>query len=506
MTDEAIAAETSAEQLGNRAVSNSVFILGARTVSRLVSLVVVIVLANALGDTRYGQYTTLVVYSGLVAVLGDVGFQSLYTREAARHRDEIGHYLGTLIVFRMLLAAVAAVVFAIAVSLGTGLTSLIVPGCALLVATAFASLLRNTFYSVGRAEFDAIAIVAETLIQAVLIIFGARRGSGVAYYVWAYAVSYTFTIVYSLLVIRVFKLGRIRLSLDVSLIRRWLPLALPFAFTFFLTNLYFRAGFVLLQQFRSFAEVGWFTLAYKPFEALQFVPLAIQTVVYPLLGVYFVSNASKLAVTYQRFFKVLVLLGWPLTVGTFVLVHPINQIFNRSGAFAQSEPALRILALGIVFLFANSAFYAMLNAINRQGLNAWATALAAGLNIALNLVLIPLFGYLGASTVTVVTEAALCTFGWWFVQLRRPDLRLPVFKLAWRIVVAGLIMGAVLFPVRSFSIFITVPAGAIVYLVAVIVLRAVDPDEYEVAAESLLSRLQRNPPRVIVVGEDAGDA
>ena len=77
MTDEAIAAETSAEQLGNRAVSNSVFILGARTVSRLVSLVVVIVLANALGDTRYGQYTTLVVYSGLVAVLGDVGFQSL---------------------------------------------------------------------------------------------------------------------------------------------------------------------------------------------------------------------------------------------------------------------------------------------------------------------------------------------------------------------------------------------------------------------------------------------
>jgi O-antigen/teichoic acid export membrane protein len=215
-----------------------------------------------------------------------------------------------------------------------------------------------------------------------------------------------------------------------------------------------------------------------------------------------VSDASKLTVTYQRFFKVLVLLGWPLTVGTFVLVHPINQIFNRSGAFAQSEPALRILSLGIVFLFANSAFYAMLNAINRQGLNAWATALAAGVNILLNLALIPLFGYLGASTVTVVTEAALCAFGWWFVQLKRPELRLPVVKLTWRIVLCGLIMGAVLFPVRSVSIFITVPAGAIVYLVAAIVLRAVEPDEYEMAAESLLSRLQRNPPRVIVVGDD----
>ncbi len=495
-------AESAAAQLGTRAISNSLFILAARSVSRVISLVVVIILANALGDTRYGQYTTLVVYSGLVAVLGDLGFQSLYTREAARHREAIGRYLGTLIVFRIALAAAAAVAFAVALGFGAGLGSLILPGCALLVATAYASLLRNTFYSVGRAEFDAIAIVAETLIQAVLIVLGSRRGSGVAYYVWAYAASYTFTIVYSIVVIRVFRLGRIRLGLDVGLVRAWLPLALPFAFTFFLTNLYFRAGFVILQQLRSFAEVGWFTLAYKPFEALQFVPLAIQTVVYPLLGVYFVSDPAKLKLAYERFFKVLVLLGWPLTVGTFVLVHPINAIFNRSGAFAESEPALRILAIGIVFLFANSAFYAMLNATNRQGLNAWATALAAGVNIVLNLVLIRLYGYLGASTVTVVTEAALCAFGWWFIQLNRPELRLPVLRLTWRIVLAGVIMGAVLFPMRSLSIFITVPVGFVVYVVAAFLLRAIEREEYELAEENLLARLQRNPTKVIIVGDD----
>lgn len=502
MADTVEAAESSAEQLGGRAVSNSVFILAARTISRAISLVVVIVLANALGDTRYGQYTTLVVYSGLVAVVGDLGFQSLYTREAARYRDQLGQFLGTLIVFRVALAAAAAIVFALALGFGAHLGSLIAPGIALLVTTAYASLLRNTFYSVGRAEFDAIAIVVETLIQAGLIVFGARGHAGVAFYVWAYAASYTFTIVYSLVVIQRFNLGHIKLAFDGALIRRWLPLALPFALTFFLTNLYFRAGFVLLQQFRSFAEVGWFTLAYKPFEALQFVPLAIQTVVYPILGVYFLRDPSKLIVAYRRFFKILVLLGWPLTVGTFVLVHPINAIFNRSGAFAQSEPALRILALGIVFLFANSAFYAMLNAINRQGLNAWATAFAAGINIVLNLILIPLFGYLGASTVTVVTEAALCTFGWWFVQLQRPDLRLPVLQITWRILLAGVIMGAVLYPFRAHSIFLTVPAGFVVYLVAVILLRIIDRDEYEMAEESLLSRLQRNPTRVIIVGED----
>ncbi len=484
MTD---TAEGAAAQLGTRAVSNAVFILGARAVSRVISLVVVITLANALGDTRYGQYTTLIAYSALVSVAADLGFSPLYTREAARNRKELGDYLGTLLIFKLALSAASVVIFAIALGFGAGLSSLIIPGAALLVVTAYASQLRNTFYAVGRAEFDAIAILAEIVIQAGLILFGARRHSGVSYFVWAYTASYLFTVVYSLVVIRVFRLGQVRIGLDMNLVRRWLPLALPFAYTSFLTNLYFRADVPILQHFRSFAEVGWYTFAYKPFESLQFVPLAIQVVVYPLLGVYFVTNATQLKVAYARFFKVLVLLGWPLTVGTFVLVHPIGRLFRL---FPQSEPSLRILAFAIVFLFANSAFLAMLNAMNRQHLNAWATGLAAGINIALNLVLIPHYGYLAASTTTVITEAALCTFGWWFVQRGRPDLRLQVPAVAWRILLAGLVMGAVLYPLARFSIFLSAPAGLAVYLVALYLLRAIDPEEWELARSGLLARIR----------------
>jgi O-antigen/teichoic acid export membrane protein len=309
----------------------------------------------------------------------------------------------------------------------------------------------------------------------------------VSYYIWAYTASFCFTIVYSLVVIRVFRLGRVRLGLDVQLVRRWIPLALPFAYTAFLTNLYFRADVPILQHFRSFAEVGWYTLAYKPFEALQFVPLAIQVVVYPLLGVYFVTNLARLKLAYERFFKVLVLLGWPLTVGTFVLVHPIGRLFHL---FSQSEPSLRILAFGIVFLFANSAFYTMLNAINRQHLNAWATGLAAAINIVLNLIFIPAFGYLAASTTTVITEAALCAFGWWFVQRNHPELRLAVIGLSWRILLAGAVMAVVLYPLRGFSIAISLPAGALAYVVAIYLIRAIEPEEWRLARDGLLARLR----------------
>ena len=472
--------------LGARAVRNSLFILGARSVSRVVSLVVVLVLANSLGEDGYGRYTTLIAFSALVSVVADLGFNPLYTREAARTPQELGRYLGTLIVLKVILAGAALCVLAVALYFGAGLGSLIVPGAALLVATAYANLLRNTFYAVGRAEFDAIAIICEIAIQGGLILYGARVHAPVSFFVWAYTGSFLFTTVYSLAVIQVFQLGRVRLGFDVGLIKRWLPLALPFALSFFLTNLYFRADVPILQHFRSFAEVGWYQLAYKPFEALQFIPLAIQAVVYPLLGVYFVSDPSRLRLAYQRFFKVLILLGWPFTVGTFVLVHPIAR---RLSLFAQSEPSLRILAFAIVFLFANSAFYAMLNATNRQGFNAWATGLAAAINIALNLVFIPFYGYLAASAVTVVTEAALCTLGWWFVQRHRPDLRLPVLSLTWRVLLAGAIMGIALYLLAGLPIYVSAPAGGVVYLLAIYLLRAVDPEEWQLARRGLLARL-----------------
>ncbi len=486
MSDQAAGA---AAELGSRAVSNALFILGARVVSRLISLVVVVVLANALGDSNYGRYTTLIAYLALVSVVADLGFNPLYTREAARNRKELGDYLGTLLVLKLALGVAASVILAIALVFGAGLSSLIVPGAALLIATAFANLLRNTFYAVGRAEFDAVAIIAEISVQGGLIFYGARNNAGVDFYVWAYVASFVFTIVYSLVVIRVFRLGQVRLGFDVNLVRRWFPLALPFAFTFFLTNLYFRADVPILQHYRSFAEVGWYTFAYKPFEALQFIPLAIQVVVYPLLGVYFIADVSRLKLAYARFFKVLLLLGWPLTVGTFVLVHPIGRLFRL---FTQSEASLRILAIAIVFLFVNSAFYAMLNATNRQHMNAWATGLAAGINIVLNLIFIPFYGYLASSATTVVTEAALCVFGWWFIQRNRPELRLPVVGLSWRILLAGAVMGVVLYPLSRYSIFISLPAGGVAYLVAIYLIRAIDPEEWRLARQGLLSRLRPN--------------
>ncbi len=453
-------------------------VLAARVVSRLVALVTVIVLARHLGDDAYGRYTTLIAFSALVSVVADLGVSPLYTREAARHPGQLPEYLATLLSGKLLLAAAASVMLAVALA-ATGLGGLAAPGAALLVMTTYATLLRNTFYALGRLQFEAVAILAEIAIQAGLILAGARTAAGVGYFVWAYAASYGFTCAYCLVVIAVWRMGRLRLGFDPALFRTWLRLALPFALGAFLTNLYFRADVPILQHFRPFQEVGWYQFAYKPFESLQFVPLAVQATVYPLLGVYHRDASPRLGVAYARFFKILVVLGWPLTVGTFALAGPVGQVFRL---FPQSVPSLRILALAIVFLFANSAFTAMLFAIDRQDLFAWATGIAVVVNIGLNLVAIPRYGYLGASAITVVTEAAFSVAGWFFVA--RVE-RLAWLRLSWRIALAGLVMGAVLYPLAGMPLYVSVPAGTAAYVAALWLLRAIRREEMDLVLRGL---------------------
>ena len=107
-------------------------------------------------------------------------------------------------------------------------------------------------------------------------------------------------------------------------------------------------------------------------------------------------------------------------------------------------------------------------------------------NVSLNLALIPLYGYLAASAITVVTEAVIAVAGWFFVARRH---RLPWVRLSWRVVVAGLVTGVVLLPLAQRSLLVSVPLGALVYVAALWLLRAVQPEELDLLLRGL--RLRR---------------
>jgi O-antigen/teichoic acid export membrane protein len=468
--------------LGTRALRNTALVLTAKVVARLIALVTVIATLNQLHPAGYGTFTTLINYTAIVSVLLDLGFNVLFVREGARHPDEVQRYLRNVMSLRVLLAVVSFIVLAAALSVA-GLSSLLVPGFVLMALTSYSTLLRNALYAVQRLGYEAIAVILESLVLLALVVIGIKTNQSVTYFVWAYAAQYAFSCVYFVIVLAVQRIARIGWRFEPQLLRAWLWHGLPFALTFVLTILYFNIDQPIVFALRSPHEAGLYAAAYKPFQALLFVPITLLSVVFPLLSVYHRERPQDLAGAVNRFFRALLLIGWPMTVGIFVLAHPLTSVLHL---FRDSEPALRILALGLVFAFVNNAFIGALSASDHQSSFAWAAGWSLVANLVFNLALIPQFGYIGASWATVLTEVVLGVIAWTLTA--RHVGRVPVIALSWRPVLAGLVMGVVVFPLRDLggvAIVVPVVVGVAVYAGAVLLLKAVTPDEIRLARRAL---------------------
>ena len=464
--------------LGSRALRNTALILGARVISRLIALVTVFATAASLQASRFGVFNTVVTVTALVApVFLDLGFNVLYQREGARHPSDIERYLQNLMSARLLLAIVSLPVLAIALYF-LGLSSLLIPGYVLMVLTSYSNLLRYTLYVLQRLGYEAIAIVLESLLLLGLTLFGVFTHQGVVYFLWAYVAMYAFDCAFFAVLLLVLKIARFRWRFETALLTQWFWMGLPFAVTFVLTTLYWKLDVPILQFFRGSTEVGWYSLAYKPFEAVLFVPITMLGVVLPALAVYQRASPDRMKSAVAMFFKALLMLGWPLSLGVVILAGPLAGLLPNF--YPESIPALRILALAYAFAFVNNAFIGALTVVDRQASYAKAAGASMIVNLVSNLLLIPPFGYIAAAWTTVATEIVLVVIGWWMTGKYVGNLRL--FSASWRPIVAGAVMGIALFPFRDVHGYSVVPVvllGMAVYGAAIILIRAMTREELD---------------------------
>src|SRR6266852_9507708 len=241
------------------------------------------------------------------------------------------------------------------------LCSLLVPAFVLMVLTSYSTLLRNGLYAVQTLGYEAIAVVLESLVLLAFVLFGIKTGRGLTYFVWAYAAQYAFSCAYFVVVLAVKRIAVIGWRFELPLLREWFWKGLPFALTFVLTILYFRIDQPLVYVLKSPAAAGYYGAAYKPVEALLFIPMTFLSVIFPVLSIYYRERRGELLDAVSRFFKALLLMGWPMSVGIFVLSYPLTQLLLGPG-YGPSERAFKILSLALGFAFVNNAFIGALNA------------------------------------------------------------------------------------------------------------------------------------------------
>ena len=471
--------------LAQRTLRNSVLVVGARALAKVAVFAVLVLLWRHLGAESYGRFAAMVVYATLAGIVADLGLQTVFVRDVSKDPSAFDRYLANLLSVRLLLAIAALLVLAAALRLlSPALAPFTLGAFALLLTTSYSSLLRGVFYVRGRLHYEAIAILVEALLLLALTVYAVSRRASWDAFLWVYAASYLFTCAFVLALMLFRWHDRLSLRLEPRFVRELLAAGVPLALGFTLTTIYAQVDVVLLQLLRGFQMVGWYSAANKYVDAIAWIPQSAMGAVFPALALLSTGARARLVTAYQKSYKMLAVLGVPLAVGLVLTAAPIVRA--TPGAFEQSIPALQILAVSIAFIFVNNAFVYTLTAMGRQGDFTRLALLGLAVNLVLNLVLIPASGYLGAAAASTLTEVALFAYGWWL--LRRRLHALAVVRGIGPVLTSGAVMGAVVLTLRSLPLYALVPLAAAVYVGGLVVLRALDSEEWAVIRGGLLRR------------------
>jgi len=472
------------ERLAATTLRNSVLVVGARALAKLAVFVVVVLLWRHLGAGDYGRFATMIVYTTLVGVVADLGLQTVFIRDASRDRTVLTHYLANLLSARLLLSLVALVILVAALRLlSPALFPYTLAAFVLLLTTSYSSLLRGVFYIRGRLGYEAVAIVAESLLLLGLTLVAIQRRAPWDAFLWVYSASYLFTCLFAFSVIRWRWHERVSIALEPAFVRRLLASGLALALAFTITTVYAQLDIVLLQLFKNFQMVGWYSAANKYIDAVAWVPQSAMGAVFPALSLLAAGDRGRLLFAYEKAYKMLAILGLPLAVGLGLAA---DSIVHVTRGFEQSIPALQILAPSVVLLFLNNAFIYTLSAINRQLDFTRLALFTLVVNLALNLILIPPFGYLGAAAASTITEVALFAGGWWLLRQRLASLSI-VGSIA-PVLLSAVAMGIVVYLISSWPIALVIILGAAVYVAALVVTRALNAEEWSIVRSGFRAR------------------
>jgi O-antigen/teichoic acid export membrane protein len=461
---------------GSRLIASNVLIqIAARVLTMAVSVVTVSLTARTLRTDGYGVWSGVSSYTGLFAVLTDLGFVTVATQRMATEPDREAEWLGALVGVRVVTSLLIAAICAASIPL----------------------LLRSTGHSHTVAYVMSTTMIA-TGAASLLTVFESRLRSGVAlaftvlqWFMWlaavavlhiehASVVAFALANTAILFVIAGLQLQLSRRVVDIAWragMRLWRPLvrqAVPLGVATVMITIYYQVDSVLLLQLAGARETGIYGAAYGFLGPLMFLPAAVMGSFFPVLSAIHKRDPERMRRLVQVCTDIMAVIGLPILAGSIALSGPIIHLIYGS-EFTRADGLLPILMIAfVVICFGNLAGNLSI-LLGLQWRFAVYTTIGAVANVVLNLVLIPPYGAYGSAWATVATESV--TMGLMlFTGLRTIRLRPHPGKLLRTVALAAAMTGVMVLA-RPLGLIPAGTIGVLAYAGGLLALRILNRDE-----------------------------
>ncbi len=457
---------------------NTGMLLVAQIISYVFGFFFIIYAARYFGAEGFGILSFALAFTGIFGVFADFGLSTLTVRDVARDKIAVKKYLGNITLIKTILVIITFGLIALSINLldYPKKTIIIVYLIALAVITAsFTQMFYSVFQAFEKMEYISYGKILNSVLLLVGIFIAMMQAFDLTGFAFMYFLVSAIVLGYSFIV-SAYKFVTPSVEADWNFWRRIIKEALPFFLSAFFSLIAFRIDMIMLSIIKGDLVVGWYSAAYRLMEILIFIPSTYVASIYPQLSVFHISSQKSLILLYQKSFKYLVILGLPIAVGTTILADKII-LMVYGNEFAKSIIGLQILIWTIPVIFLTYMFGTMLASINRQNLILKTLFICMLINIGLNLILIPEYGYIGASIATVFTE--IIGFILQFYSLSKYVHKLEVHELIAKPVLASTVMCLVILFFVKINILFLICLSSLIYFYTLIILKTFSAEDYD---------------------------
>jgi O-antigen/teichoic acid export membrane protein len=387
-----------------------------------VGLFVGVWIARYLGPEQYGLFSYALAFVALFSSVASIGLDEIATRNIVRDPAAKDKILGTTFFLKLIAGIVifSATIGAIFIlrpadSLTRWLVGIIAAGT---VFQAF-NTIELWFHSQVQAKYTVLAkstsFIISSFIKIGLIIAKAP--------LIAFALISTVEIIISsagLVVAYRSKGSRLkdwRVSLDNA--KALLHDSWPMILSGIAIMLYMRIDQVMLGEMVGSKEVGIYSAAVRMAEVWYFIPTAVYWSVLPSIVEAKSESETLFYERLQKFYNLMALMAFAVAIPvTFLAEWLVRALFGE--AYARAGLMLAVLIWANVFWNLEIARSAFLTTMNWTRIYFLTILSGCILNIAINLLLIPLYGGMGAVIASVIA--------YWFAAHGSCFLYRPLFK------------------------------------------------------------------------------
>ena len=436
-------------------------------------------ITTRLGAAAFGIFILVQSYVTVIQTFTDLGLAQVLQRDIARGDQDEKSLLSHAMGLRVTLSVLAV---PIAVGLGfliyadrssTLKIGLVVMLCSIPFAVSsevsaayFSANLRNTILAVigviQQVVFVGLVIVAVSLHKSVDFCLGAALVGMI--------VGSTLTNVLARREVP------FRPSFDRAVWMSMLRTSSPIGLAYVVGLLYFKADTLILSFLSTSKQIGYYGAAYSIVSVFLVLPTVLTRAFLPSM----VRASDETIEGSIRSTLVYFSIGGTFSATAIMICGPTVIRIVAGPLFGASNPPLRILGFGLIFIFVATALSSVCVARGFGNRIFVMSVVSLVLNVALNIVAIPTFGIKGAAVATLACEVISLGL---FIRLvrRKVGVQIPVISTLARPAGAGLVTCLVLAPIylrTNLNVgygLALIPATCVLYLVSLALLRGSPP-------------------------------